>query len=610
MNRVLKQITVSGLTLLLLGGIVSPSAARADTTDLPAVAKTAAAAKTTGDTDVQVSGLEMPYTALQDKTGKQTKVYIYSKLPSVVTAEQLDDADYVTWFKDQYPANETLKSLATVGGSAVKGLSGKYDLSVPFIDFMIKSTGGALTVQSVEAQAGGQMAAFAWIIGDGIKFNKHELTQADIKADFEKNVQPFLEKSPELAGMLTQYQRDINLDSESFEPQFSQMVDQTVALLFGEDYPSDQLANLDSQASYDATIAAYRQPLSHFVQKQTDGTYVLDPAMAGLSGVSVFAEAPETHTTTPTPTPETSQPVTVHYVDAQGNQIAKDKTLTGKLGATYQTAALDITGYHLNQTPANATGKFTSSKQSVTYTYDAVVQSGSAGATIAPKGTVICATQKIGLYKQATFTKKARKQWYHKKSRMNRPMFVVTGYAKSKNGVKRYQVRDVNHHSRTAGKTGYVTANAKYTVPVYYATKHSQITVINPQGINAYSKKTLTGKRTHYRQGQVLKVKKIVTHNLTTRFVLSNGRYVTANKQLVQAGKQAMPKKIVVKHAINRYGTANLTKRNRHYRAGEVLKVKGWTYSNAHNFGKNDTLRYRVNGGYVTANQHFVRTVK
>ncbi|MFC6207178.1 DUF5776 domain-containing protein [Levilactobacillus tongjiangensis] len=610
MNRALKQITVSGLTLLLLGGIVSPSAARADTTDLPAVAKTATAAETTGDTDVQVSGLEMPYTALQDQTGKQTKIYSYPKLPSVVTATQLSDADYVTWFKDQYPSNETLKNLATVGGSAVKELSGKYDLSVPFIDFMVKSAGGALTVQSVEAQAGGQMAAFAWIIGDGTKFNKHELTQADIKSDFEKNVQPFLEKSPELARMLAEYQRDINLDSESFEAQFSPMVDQTAEMLFGKDYPEDQLANLDSRASYDATIAAYRQPLSHFVKKQADGTYVLDPALSGISGVSVFAEAPETHTTEPTPTPETSQPVTVHYVDAQGNQIAKDKTLTGKLGATYQTAALDIAGYQLNQTPANATGKFTSSKQSVTYTYDAVVQSGSAGATIAPKGTVIYATQKIGLYKQATFTKKARKQWYHKKSRMNRPMFVVTGYAKSKNGVKRYQVRDVNHHSRTAGKTGYVTANAKYTVPVYYATKHSRITVINPQGINGYSKKTLTGKRTHYRQGQVLKVKKIVTHNLTTRFVLSNGRYVTANKQLVKAGKQTMPKKIVVKHAIKRYGTANLTKRNRNYPAGVVLKVKGWTYSNAHNFGKNDTLPYRVSGGYVTANQHFVRTIK
>jgi len=61
--------------------------------------------------------------------------------------------------------------------------------------------------------------------------------------------------------------------------------------------------------------------------------------------------------------------------------------------------------------------------------------------------------------------------------------------------------------------------------------------VINKAGVNAYSKKSLTGKRHHYRQGQVLKVKKIVTHNLTTRFVLTNGTYVTANKKLVQTVK-------------------------------------------------------------------------
>ncbi len=198
--------------MLLLGGIVSPSAARADTTDLPAMAKTATAAKATGDTDVQVSGLEMPYTALQDKTGKQTKIYNYPKLPSVVTATQLADTDYVTWFKDQYPSNETLKDLATNGVTAMKGFSGKRDLSMPFIDYLVKSAGGSLTVQSIEAQGGGQMAAYAWLISDGIRFNQHELTQADGKADFEKNVQPILEKSPELAGMLAQYQRALNLE--------------------------------------------------------------------------------------------------------------------------------------------------------------------------------------------------------------------------------------------------------------------------------------------------------------------------------------------------------------------------------------------------------------
>ncbi|KIO96044.1 Type IV pilus biogenesis protein PilO [Levilactobacillus brevis] len=72
---------------------------------------------------------------------------------------------------------------------------------------------------------------------------------------------------------------------------------------------------------------------------------------------------------------------------------------------------------------------------------------------------------------------------------------------------------------------------------MYYAKRHVKIKVINAKGVNAYQKKNLTGKRAHYRYGQQLKVKKIVSHNLTTRFVLSNGTYVTANKKLVMTVK-------------------------------------------------------------------------
>ncbi|MDN6453083.1 MAG: DUF5776 domain-containing protein, partial [Lactiplantibacillus plantarum] len=36
--------------------------------------------------------------------------------------------------------------------------------------------------------------------------------------------------------------------------------------------------------------------------------------------------------------------------------------------------------------------------------------------------------------------------------------------------------------------------------------------------------------------GTHLRVKKIVKHNLTTRYQLSNGYYITANKKLVTQG--------------------------------------------------------------------------
>lgn len=157
---------------------------------------------------------------------------------------------------------------------------------------------------------------------------------------------------------------------------------------------------------------------------------------------------------------------------------------------------------------------------------------------VAAKGTVIYGLKKVGLYKSPTFKASNRLAWYPKQKRINRPMFVVTGYARSANGALRYKVRDVNHGRKTAGKVGYITANKKYVGSVYYATvpKNKKITVIAKAGINAYKSATLTGKAKHYKASVRLTVKKLVKHNLTTRYQLSNGMYITANKKLVIVG--------------------------------------------------------------------------
>lgn len=117
-------------------------------------------------------------------------------------------------------------------------------------------------------------------------------------------------------------------------------------------------------------------------------------------------------------------------------------------------------------------------------------------------------------------------------------MFVVTDYARSKGGALRYKVRDVNHGSKTAGKVGYITANRKFVVPVYYKSvpKNKKITVISKRGVHAYRNANLTKYVKHYKKGVRLTVKKIVKHNLTTRYQLTNGNYVTANKKLVIQG--------------------------------------------------------------------------
>ncbi|MCT4488173.1 DUF5776 domain-containing protein [Levilactobacillus parabrevis] len=236
-----------------------------------------------------------------------------------------------------------------------------------------------------------------------------------------------------------------------------------------------------------------------------------------------------------TPPNDTAAPVTVRYLDERGKPLAAEQTLTGKLGAAYTAEQLVFDGYKLAKAEGQVSGTFSKFAQMVTFNYEPDLVTGGGGATVVPVRGVVYATKKIGLYRTKNFSDGSRQMYYTKKSRTQRPMFVVTGYATSKAGNKRYKVRDVNHHSKTAGKTGYITAKKNYVSSVYYAKKQTQIRVINAKGINGYSKAALTGKAVHYRKGQVLKVKKIVKYRQTTRFVLTNGKYVTANKKLVIA---------------------------------------------------------------------------
>ncbi|HAK1241493.1 TPA: cell surface protein [Listeria monocytogenes] len=67
-------------------------------------------------------------------------------------------------------------------------------------------------------------------------------------------------------------------------------------------------------------------------------------------------------------------PVTVKYVDENGNEITTSDTLTGKLDDSYQAKAKEIAGFTLDNSklPANASGVFETNPQTVTYVYQAV----------------------------------------------------------------------------------------------------------------------------------------------------------------------------------------------------------------------------------------------
>ena len=68
------------------------------------------------------------------------------------------------------------------------------------------------------------------------------------------------------------------------------------------------------------------------------------------------------------PTPKEGK-VIVHYVDTEGNVLAKIVELSGEVEAAYNTEAKEIPGYGLVTIPDNKTGVFTEKTQEVTYVY-------------------------------------------------------------------------------------------------------------------------------------------------------------------------------------------------------------------------------------------------
>ncbi|KRL59016.1 hypothetical protein FC69_GL001995 [Latilactobacillus fuchuensis DSM 14340 = JCM 11249] len=83
----------------------------------------------------------------------------------------------------------------------------------------------------------------------------------------------------------------------------------------------------------------------------------------------LFAESAPVVTYIYTKNPVQGANITVNYQDADGNQIAASRTLTGNVGATYQAVQTPIAGYTYKQVSGNPTGTFGTVAQTVTYIY-------------------------------------------------------------------------------------------------------------------------------------------------------------------------------------------------------------------------------------------------
>ncbi len=238
--------------------------------------------------------------------------------------------------------------------------------------------------------------------------------------------------------------------------------------------------------------------------------------------------------------------MTISGADKVNTKVPGTYNVTFKLGSQSATLKVTIPGSSSNGgNSSNSSSSTTpaSTAPSTNNSWNPTTPNQPNGNTGLPnyaavKGDAVYATKAIYMYSSPNFTKHNRIAKYTKKTRATRPMFVVTGYDKSNGGALRYKVRDVNKGSKTYGKSGYVTANNKYVGGAYYQTmpKNKKLTVIAKHGINSYRSASLTGKSKHYKKGARLHVKKLVKHNLTTRYQLTNGHYVTGNKKFVIQG--------------------------------------------------------------------------
>ncbi|NLR17321.1 cell surface protein [Lactobacillus sp. LC28-10] len=152
------------------------------------------------------------------------------------------------------------------------------------------------------------------------------------------------------------------------------------------------------------------------------------------------------------------------------------------------------------------------------------------------KGHKWYAMKKIGFYKNTTFAKRNRLNWFKTVKQQKWAQFSFLKRVNTKQGY-RYKVKDINKKSATFNQVGYITGNKHYVTAAEYTTKPHQVKVINSHGINAYRDFNATHKSKHYRAKKVLKIKTISIRGNKVRLQLANGTFITADKHDVQAIK-------------------------------------------------------------------------
>ncbi|WP_311774934.1 MucBP domain-containing protein [Listeria seeligeri] len=92
--------------------------------------------------------------------------------------------------------------------------------------------------------------------------------------------------------------------------------------------------------------------------------------IAPSNATGIFSDTAQTVTYVYEKAAVAGQDVTVQYVDEAGNELATSDTLSGNIGDAYTSTAKTMDGWNLKEPPANATGTFSNTAQTVTYVYE------------------------------------------------------------------------------------------------------------------------------------------------------------------------------------------------------------------------------------------------
>ena len=326
-----------------------------------------------------------------------------SQLPKNMTGTFSDKAQTVTYVytKDPVPAADvTIKYVDSEGkeihdSQAISGKIGeKYDASTP--DYRLPIDGYTLDNTQLPDNMTGVFSDVAYTVT--YVYTKDPIPAADVTIKYVDSEGKEIHESQTISGNIgekyevstAKYQLTIDgytLDTtqlpNNMTGTFSDSA-HTVIYIYTKDpipaadvtvkYVDNEGKEIHKSKTLTGNIGEKYDASTPDYQLTIDG-YTLDTTQLPDNMTGTLSDIAQTVTYIYTKDPIPAADVTINYVDNEGKEIHKSKTLTGNIGEKYDASTPDyqltIDGYTLDTTqlPDNMTGTFSDTAQTVTYIY-------------------------------------------------------------------------------------------------------------------------------------------------------------------------------------------------------------------------------------------------